>query len=85
MSKRIELGDEVKDSISGFIGIASAVHVYLDGCVRISVQPKVRKDGKLPENQAFDEPRLVVLKKNSVKKGRDDVGGPDKFIDKGRM
>lgn len=81
----IELGDKVKDSVSGFIGIAISRHSYLQGCDRISVQPPFdKKQNKLPENQSFDEPQLIALKKkvNGRKKGPS--GGPMRYSDSGK-
>jgi hypothetical protein len=74
------LGLEVKDSVSGFTGIATASHSYLNGCMRITVQPKIDKDGKLPESQTFDAPQLIVVGKKKIK-GKNDTGGPEKYPD----
>lgn len=57
----ITLGSKVRDRTSGFEGIAMSRHIYMTGCARIGVQPKVDKDGKLPDSQSFDEPMLEVL------------------------
>jgi len=76
----VDLGSEVKDSVSGFRGIATAKHMYINGCTRITVQPKVDKYGKLPEVQTFDEPQLEVVSKNKIK-GKNDTGGPEKYSD----
>ena len=57
----IELGQKVKDKVSGFKGVAVAKYEFLNGCTRINVQPKIDKDGKLPEAEAFDEPQLEVI------------------------
>lgn len=59
----ISLGDEVRDKITGFAGIAICRHIYLNGCDRYSVQPKIDKEGKLPEHQTFDAIQLEVLSK----------------------
>lgn len=81
----VELGDEVIDIVSGFKGIASACHNYLNGCNRISVQPPVDNDGRLPEAQSFDEPQLKVLTagkvQNFAKTKATPTGGPEKFSD----
>lgn len=58
---RVELGDRVRDRATGFTGIAYARTRYLYGCERISIQPPVDADGKLPEQCAFDEPGIEVL------------------------
>lgn len=75
--KVIVLGQEVKDRVSGFTGTAIARTTYLQGCDRISVQPKVTKSGELPAWKTFDEPDLVVIGKG-VAPGdpEEDPGGP---------
>lgn len=54
----VRLGTKVKDSITGFEGIAVQRIEYLYGCVRIGVEPLVDKDGKAAECCYFDEQRL---------------------------
>lgn len=71
----INLGDEVICKVTGFKGIVTAKTDYIHGCTRLSVQPKVSKDGKLPEMQAFDEPQLKVLNKAIVKRSHNETGG----------
>lgn len=63
----IELGQEVKDKVTGFKGIASGRCVYLSGCAHVSIQPKVGKDGKLPEAKWFDEPMIELVSKKKKK------------------
>lgn len=75
-NKTIEVGDKVKDSVSGFTGIVIAEHTYLHGCTRFSVQPLVSKDGKMPDAISFDEPQLVLVSKKKVARGDNDTGGP---------
>ncbi len=73
----INLGDEVKDRVSGFQGIAYGRHTYLQGCSRITVQPPVEEDGKLPESAVFDEPLLDILEAGKVRPVMaDETGGP---------
>ncbi len=66
-NEKIELGDEVKDIVTGFRGIITAKYIYLNGCIRFSIQPEVDKDGKLPTYETFDEPLLKILEKNKIK------------------
>lgn len=63
----IELGDEVEDKVTGFKGIAIARHTYLEGCDRISIQPKIKKDGELIDAASFDEPTVKIVRRNTVK------------------
>lgn len=83
----INLGDEVKDLVTGLKGIAIARHTYLQGCDRISVQPQVGKNQSFQELQTFDEPQLVVIKVGKVKRKavEKDPGGPAKYMDRGRV
>ncbi len=79
MSQQIELGDEVADKVTGFKGIAVAMTVWLNGCVRISIQPKgTDKDGKTFSTEGFDVEQLKVLKRGAVvlKEKVPATGGP---------
>lgn len=79
----VELGDEVKDRVTGYQGIATSRHTYLQGCDRIGVQKKVGKDGKVPEAQIFDEPQLIIIKPKVNKRMKSDKpGGPVLFMPK---
>jgi hypothetical protein len=66
-AKRIpELGDQVKDIVTGFSGIVVAKTQWLNGCVRMSVQPRTCKEGKPPDFQQFDMEQLKVVKRAAV-------------------
>lgn len=84
----IVLGQEVKDTVSGFTGVAVSRHSYLAGCHRITIQPPIDKDGKLPESQTFDETQLVAI--GAGIHGLEEVekpkapGGPSRYEDEGR-
>jgi hypothetical protein len=54
----VKLGDKVKDSLTGFEGVATARTEYLYGCVHVCVTPTGLKDGKPIESQWFDEQRI---------------------------
>ena len=70
----IKLGDKVKDSITGVIGIATAKCVYLNGCNHIGFQLPF-KDGKIPDIIWIDEPQVEVVK-ILKKKRKTYTGGP---------
>lgn len=77
----VELGDQVKDPVTGFKGTAVAITTWMFGCRRVTVQPKgLDKDGKLFETQSFDEPGLTVTKRANTPKAVQDkrrrTGGP---------
>lgn len=65
----IKLGDKVKDSASGLEGIAITRHTYLNGCDRITIQPKVTDPSMYINSQTFDESQLIILNKRVVKMG----------------
>ena len=81
----IELGSEVKCQITGFKGVAIGRYEFLNGCARYCVQPKVGKDGKLPEEKTFDEPQLKVTKQPVIyeiepAKPKKKTGGPAPYL-----
>ncbi|KKK47803.1 hypothetical protein LCGC14_3151530, partial [marine sediment metagenome] len=63
----VELGDKVRDPITGFKGTAVAFTQWLFGCRRITVQPTgINKDGNMFEVQVFDEPQLRITKRANI-------------------
>ena len=58
----IKLGDLVKDKITGFKGVCTGLFEYLNGCVRVSIQPEELKDGKPIESHVFDVEQVEVVK-----------------------
>ncbi len=62
VDQNIELGDTVRDLITGFEGIAISRIEYLNGCVQICVKPPVDKDGKMRDGEYIDIGQLVVAK-----------------------
>lgn len=71
----IELGDEVKHKHTGVRGIAVSRTTYISGCDRIAIQPKVKKDGTLPDPCSVDEPEIEIIKRKKVKNGNKNTGG----------
>lgn len=87
----IKLGSVVKDSVTGFKGIAVCRTTWLHGCARIGIEPQELKDGKTIDPLYFDEPRVVLIKEPkdgafgmpSEKDTGYKTGGPQK--DEGRF
>lgn len=82
---RIELGDKVKDWVTGLVGIAVARVEHLNGCVNYHLQPQMVKDGKSAALESVDEAQLIVISsktKNEAKpkKKRKATGGPQKEV-----
>ena len=83
---KIELGDKVKDLVTGFEGIAVGKATYLTGCDQIVVDPGCDEKGVPKETFTFDINRLEVLEKKVVvlnkKKEKKEVKGADFDITK---
>ena len=72
------MGQKVKDRVSGFVGIAVARVEFLNGCVRIAIQPKVSKDGKVVGSTYFDIEQLEVVEGAKAIKIRERPSGGDR-------
>jgi len=57
----IELGQQGKDRITGFVGIAIGRAEYLFGCTQFLLAPLVDKEGKRRDGEWFDEGRVEVI------------------------
>jgi len=62
-----ELGDRVRDTVTGFVGIYAGCTRWLTGCDRITIEPETLRDGKPGEMASFDETRIELVKKSVVK------------------
>jgi hypothetical protein len=58
----VQLGNQARDRITGFVGVATSRTEYLYGCRRIGLTPTELKDGIPQESQFFDDPQLVDVK-----------------------
>jgi hypothetical protein len=79
VSWRVNLGDDVADSLTGFRGIAVGRCEYLTGCQQILVRPaKLDKaTGKPSEAEWYDEDRLVIKKAGAFSLPTKRNDGPD--------
>lgn len=75
-NKPIKLGCLARDTISGFTGIVIAITDWLNGCRRITIQPKELKDGKPIESHTFDVEQVELVKPEPAKAAQKSVGGP---------
>jgi hypothetical protein len=64
---KIELGDKVKDLVSGHAGVVTQVVENLNGCIQYTVRAPLDKDGKMGEAYCIDGENLAVVKKAFVK------------------
>jgi hypothetical protein len=78
----IKLGSIVRDSITGFTGLAVCRSEWLYGCARVGIQATELKDGKPVEVQHFDEQSVEVVKPGKPKISKDssaESGGPQSY------
>lgn len=77
---KFNLGDRVKDVVTGFTGIAVCRTEWMNKCVRYGVAPeKLGKENKLQEAQYFDQEQLVLVKALAIKvhqEKQEHTGGP---------
>lgn len=76
---KFNLGDKVRDEITGFDGIVVFRCQWLNNCNTYGVQPTTLKDGVPQERQSFDEPQLSVVLENVVTGSRK-TGGPERHV-----
>ena len=81
----IKLGQEVRDIVTGFTGIATVRADHLFGCIRIGVKPQgFDKDGRIQDHEFFDEAALEVVGEGIFPslpepvKPKKTTGGPDR-------
>lgn len=82
----VELGDRIKDPISGLVGICVSITYWLHGCERVAISPEgLTPDGKPLEDVYMDRARVVVVEKAvhspvvyTVKREETGTGGPER-------
>ena len=62
-----DVGDEGRDTVSGYTGIVISIHEYLNGCRRITICPKCKDDGTFMDERTFDEPQMELLQRRAWK------------------
>lgn len=80
-NSNMNLGDEIRDTISGFKGICSGKAEWLYSCTKVMITPKAldKKTGKPAESDWFDEPQTERVKKEVVKPKNNTGGFNDKI------
>ena len=75
----IKLGSRVKDTLTGFKGIATGRTEWLYGCARIGVEAETTKEKKPGDTFWFDEQRVEVIKEMGPRVSKNNSatsGGP---------
>lgn len=77
MTERSEvvLGQKYRDRITGFTGVATSRHEYLNGCVRIALTSAELHEGKPVDAVTFDIEDLVFVDEG-VTTNKKPTGGP---------
>ncbi len=71
------LGDLLKDRVTGFKGIVIATTEWLNGCVRLTLQPQgLNKDGKVHDTLTLDVEQLELVKAAVAAPSPTKTGGP---------
>jgi hypothetical protein len=73
---KFNLGDRVKDAVTGFTGVCIARYEWLNGCIRYEVQSEKLKDGKPVDGVTFDQGQLTLVKGGVVNVVPQPTGGP---------
>lgn len=55
----IEMNSKVRDKVTGFTGIVTAIAEHSTGSPRVEVSPQCKKDGSFINERWFDAARLV--------------------------
>ena len=74
----IEIGMTVRDKVTGYQGLVTAITTYITGCDRALVTPRVLPDGKI-ESEWIDVPCLERVGKDRllIDSDRYAGGGPN--------
>lgn len=63
---RIQLGQKVRDPLSGLVGQVVTISDWLYGCTRIGIQPDGNKDGKPFDIFYIDEPQVEIVEETKL-------------------
>lgn len=72
----LNLGDKVRDRVTGLEGILTGKTFWLNGCVRGVIQGRVDKDGKVPQSEGVDIEQLELVEAGACTIEKEPTGGP---------
>lgn len=72
----INMGDRVRDRITGFTGVVTGLAHYITGCTQLLIAPPAR-DGAHVEGHWYDIDRCEVTEAGVVDLGVQTATGPD--------
>lgn len=84
---KFQNGQNVKDKVSGLKGIIDCSSIWLNGCVRYSIQPKIKKGEVIkPESWWMDEQQLELIDNGIAEEIEPQyTGGPSTKSDNARF
>jgi hypothetical protein len=71
-----QLGDKIRDVITGLEGIMVCRSEWLNKCVRVTIQPQEAKDGKPVDSYCCDIEQVEVIKRGAFEVKKSPTGGP---------
>lgn len=77
----IQLGNKVKDRITGFTGVAVGITNWSSGNVTVTIEPTMLKDGKPVDSCGFDVHRVELMEETKppvAKENTSTTGGPQR-------
>lgn len=73
----IHFGKKVRDTITGFEGIATGHCRYISGCNQTLITPALKPDGDFREARWFDDQRVVELDGDAITLDNAETPGAD--------
>lgn len=64
---QVDLGDHVRDRITGFEGIITGITRWLTGCDRAVVQSRILHEGRPQMSESFDVMQLELIERAVIK------------------
>ncbi len=71
----IQTGDKVRDTLTGLEGTVVAITEWLNGCVRVTVQPSIVKEGRPVDTTTLDIEQVEIVKA-AKRRSLQGTGGP---------
>lgn len=74
---KIPLGSDVRDTLTGFKGVAFGYTMWMNGCNRYLIQSRDLREGKVVDLWV-DEQQVELVKEEEKKVALSQVGGPQR-------
>lgn len=75
-----DLGDEVKDTVTGFTGKIVELTTFLNGCNHVSLQPPMNEKKEFPDRVFLTANRVELVKKEVAPVAKKSRGGPMRAV-----